>query len=105
MSDGKQPLTWEELRKLKDRTPINVQSAHMDKPYGCVLRWEPPETACICAFDPATMDDTHVLARYTRQRFERKQPRVWVRSPTTDEIVCARPQMTEEVQGKWWDDV
>jgi len=104
---GKQPLTWEGLRKLADRETIYIQSAHMTKPYAAVLRWELPgqaleATACICAFDPSTMDDTHVLARYTQARFEQKQPKIWWRVPTTDEIVCSEPQMTRET--KWWED-
>ena len=99
---GKQPLTWEELRKLLDRTPICIEQ--FERPYACVLRWEIPQTLCVCAFDPGTGDDTHVLARFNEARFERKQPKIWKRVPTPDEIVAAQP-MTDTQHGKWWDDV
>ena len=72
MSGG---LTWEEISKLPDRAPIYYNGG------AWVLRWEIPGyelevTACICGFDPATMDDRLVLARYTRERFERKRPTI-----------------------------
>lgn len=63
-------MTWEEISKLPDRAPIYYNGG------AWVLRWEIPETACICALDPATMDDAHVLARYSQERFERKRPTI-----------------------------
>lgn len=74
-------LTWDELRKLPDRTPIYIDMGHRH-PYACVLRWDFTELgweACMCAFDPATMDDALVVARFSRARFERTRPRIWKR--------------------------
>lgn len=76
---GYRPLTWEGLRKLPEGAPIYVEGVGSR-----VLRWEYADqamkaTACICAFDPATMDDTHVLARFNERRFERVHPKIWRR--------------------------
>ena len=52
---GKQPLTWEELRKLPDRAPVYLNMGKGNEHYACVLRWEPGDIACFCTLDPATM--------------------------------------------------
>lgn len=89
---GEQALTWKEIGKLSDRETIYIE-VH-GHPYGCVLRWEPwtvigessSRTLCVCTLDPATMDDTHVLARFDERRFEEKRPKIWPRLPTAVEI-------------------
>ena len=100
---GKQPLTWEELRKLPDRAPVYVDITK--EPYACVLRWEFGDTACFCTFDPATMDTTLVLRRCDEVKFKKRGCKVWrrVEVPTSDEIVASEPQMTRPVDAGFYE--
>jgi Protein of unknwon function (DUF3310) len=80
------PLTAEELGEIPNGTRVaRRQKGSSEEPYHCFLRWDGP-TPCLAVFNPATMENDHVILRLTPERFDRLD--IWeVRAKTMSEQV------------------